>query len=232
MEIYGRKGTIVAATKGSPQRDASELVGAQGNAKLAPLPVPERYLEMPAATPVGPPRNVGHLYQRMERAIRDGTPPEPGFDVAVARHRLIDAIVRSPKKDARFGYAKLRRMPVPSLRVAARDACLPVAFALACAASPAHAQWYVPEAVFGAAGYNSGADVALAGVGASWDLSKRSNARDETGFMGPGSTGRSRTGAASARRRTTTTCGTSVRSRCCATRSTGRRRRASTSKAA
>lgn len=95
MEIYGRKGTIVATTRGSPQRDASELLGAQGNAKLAPLPVPERYLEMPAETPVGPPRNVGHLYQRMERAIRAGTPAEPGFDVAVARHRLIDAIVRS-----------------------------------------------------------------------------------------------------------------------------------------
>lgn len=95
MEIYGRKGTIIATTRGSPQRDAAELAGAQGNAKLAPLPVPDRYLEVPAATPVGPPRNVGHLYLRMERAIREGVPPQPDFDVAVARHRLIDAIERS-----------------------------------------------------------------------------------------------------------------------------------------
>lgn len=67
-------------------------------------------------------------------------------------------------------------MPAPRLRAAA--------LVLACAALPAHAQWYVPEAVFGTAGYNSGAQVAVAGIGASWDLSKRSKARDETGFMG------------------------------------------------
>ena len=45
--------------------------------------------------PVGPPRNVGHLYLRMARAIRDGGAVEPDFDVALNRHRLIDAIQRS-----------------------------------------------------------------------------------------------------------------------------------------
>jgi predicted dehydrogenase len=95
MEIYGRRGTIVASTKGSPQRDASQLVGAQDGAKLAPLAVPEHYMEMPAETPIGPPRNVGHMYLRMARAIRDNTQVEPDFDVAVQRHRLIDAIQRS-----------------------------------------------------------------------------------------------------------------------------------------
>ncbi len=95
MEIYGRSGTIVATTKGSPQRDAAELIGAQGASKMAPLPVPDRYMEMPAATPVGPPRNVGHMYLRMARAIRDDTNVEPDFDVAVGRHRLIEAIQRA-----------------------------------------------------------------------------------------------------------------------------------------
>ena len=95
MEIYGRNGTIVATTRGSPQRDAAALVGAQGGGKPEPLPVPDRYLEMPAETPVGPPRNVGHLYQRLARAIRDDTPVDPDFDVAVRRHRLIDAIERA-----------------------------------------------------------------------------------------------------------------------------------------
>ena len=37
-------------------------------------PVPDKYLEVPAAMPVGPPRNVGHLYLRMARAIRDNVP--------------------------------------------------------------------------------------------------------------------------------------------------------------
>jgi predicted dehydrogenase len=62
---------------------------------MAPLVVPDKYTEVPAAMPPGPPRNVGHLYLRMARAIRGNTAVEPDFDVAVARHRLIDAIQRS-----------------------------------------------------------------------------------------------------------------------------------------
>ena len=95
MEIYGRKGTIRATSKGSPQRDANTLLGAQNGGKLEPLEVPERFVEVPADMPAGPPRNVGHLYLRMARAIRDGGAVEPGFDVALNRHRLIDAIQRS-----------------------------------------------------------------------------------------------------------------------------------------
>jgi predicted dehydrogenase len=95
MEIYGRKGTIRITSRGSPQRDASQLVGAQDGKALEPLPVPAEFMEVPEAMPVGPPRNVGHLYLRMARAIRDGERVEPDFDVAVERHRLIDAIQRS-----------------------------------------------------------------------------------------------------------------------------------------
>jgi lipid A 3-O-deacylase len=69
-------------------------------------------------------------------------------------------------------------------RVAARDLGVIVAFAAAVAATTAQAQWYRPEGVFGTAGYNSGAQVALAGIGASWDITRRSKARDETGFAG------------------------------------------------
>jgi len=69
-------------------------------------------------------------------------------------------------------------------RVAVRDTGVLVACVLALLSAPAHAQWYVPEGWFGTAGYNHNAEVALAGIGASWDLSTRSKARDETGFMG------------------------------------------------
>ena len=44
--------------------------------------VPAHYTEVPPETPLGPPNNVGHLYLRMAKAIRDGTPVEPDFDVA------------------------------------------------------------------------------------------------------------------------------------------------------
>jgi hypothetical protein len=40
----------------------------------------------------------------------------------------------------------------------------------------------MPDAAFGTIGYNSGAAVAIYGVGASWDVTKRNPARDESGF--------------------------------------------------
>jgi predicted dehydrogenase len=95
LEIYGRDGTIRAVSKGSPQRDLSQLFGSKGSAPLAPLPIPGHFTEMPADTPEGPPRNVGHLYLRIAKAIRNDTPVEPDFDLAVERHRLIDAIQQS-----------------------------------------------------------------------------------------------------------------------------------------
>ena len=95
MEIYGRGGTLRVSTKGSLQRDANTLLGSQGRAPMAALGVPAHYTEVPPETPVGPPNNVGHLYLRMAKAIRTGSPVEPDFDVAVGRHRLIDAIQRS-----------------------------------------------------------------------------------------------------------------------------------------
>ncbi len=39
--------------------------------------------------------NVAQLYARLVESIRDGKPMSPGFDAAVTRHRLIDAIVRA-----------------------------------------------------------------------------------------------------------------------------------------
>jgi predicted dehydrogenase len=95
MEIYGRKGTLRATSNGSPQRDASQLFGSREGAAMAALPVPATFTEVPDAMPAGPPRNVGHLYLRMAKAIRAGSGVEPDFDLAVKRHRLIDAIQRS-----------------------------------------------------------------------------------------------------------------------------------------
>jgi predicted dehydrogenase len=95
MDIYGRDGTLRVSSKGAPQRDANTLLGARGAGAMEPLLVPDSYTEVPEATPVGPPRNVGHQYLRMARAIRSGGPVEPDFDVAVKRHRLVDAIQQS-----------------------------------------------------------------------------------------------------------------------------------------
>ena len=60
------------------------------------LPPPE-YAFAPEGTPGGAPRNVAHGYARLADAFSaaPGNPYEPDFEVALTRHRLIDAIERS-----------------------------------------------------------------------------------------------------------------------------------------
>jgi predicted dehydrogenase len=98
FEIHGDKGDLVltATTRASMQRQELRLEGAQGAAKeLADLPIPARYRWVPDATPRESPYNVAQLYARLAESIHGGKPASPGFDAAVTRHRLIDAIVRA-----------------------------------------------------------------------------------------------------------------------------------------
>jgi predicted dehydrogenase len=61
----------------------------------AAMPVPARFAPLPAGVPPGPPRNVALVYQALARAIAEDRTAEPGFETAVAYHRLIDAIERA-----------------------------------------------------------------------------------------------------------------------------------------
>jgi predicted dehydrogenase len=98
FEIHGTEGDLVVAstTGGSMQRQELSLHGAQGKGtKLAELPIPAKYRYVPENTPANSPYNVAQLYAQLANSIRNGTPASPGFDAAVKRHRLIDAIVRA-----------------------------------------------------------------------------------------------------------------------------------------
>jgi len=92
MEIYGREGALHVSTPGAVQRDANALAGSLGRAPLAPMDVPSAYLEVPAETPAGPPRNVAALSRRLGNAVTHGAVLEPDFEHALIRHRLMDAI--------------------------------------------------------------------------------------------------------------------------------------------
>ena len=73
----------------------TELEGARGDATaLADLPIPGKYRWVPEGVPPDSRYNVAQLYVRLAESIRDGKPASPGFDAAVTRHRLLDAIVR------------------------------------------------------------------------------------------------------------------------------------------
>ena len=87
---------LASTTGGSMQRQELSLHGAQGKGtKLAELPIPAKYRYVPENAPANSPYNVAQLYARFANSIRNGTPASPGFDAAVKRHRLIDAIVRA-----------------------------------------------------------------------------------------------------------------------------------------
>lgn len=95
MAVHGSRGTLVATTQGLPQITPTTLEGAQGDAALAPLPVPERLRSAPSAAIGGPARNVAQAYARIAEAIREGTRFNPDFDHALGLHELLEALQRS-----------------------------------------------------------------------------------------------------------------------------------------
>ena len=98
FEIHGEHGDlqITATSRASMQRQELNLKGARGNSRaLAELPIPGKYRWVPEWMSPDSPYNVAQLYVRLADCIRDGKPVSPGFDAAVTRHRLLDAIVRA-----------------------------------------------------------------------------------------------------------------------------------------
>jgi predicted dehydrogenase len=66
--------------------------------------VPAKYRWVPAGVPQGSPYNVAQLYAKLAEAIRDDKSVEPGFEAAVARHRMLDMITQA----ARTGQKQVR----------------------------------------------------------------------------------------------------------------------------
>ena len=98
FEIHGDQGDLqlTATSRASMQRQELNVRGARGNEKeLAELPIPGKYRWVPEWVAPNSRYNVAQLYARLAESIRDGKPVSPGFDAAVTRHRLIDAIVRA-----------------------------------------------------------------------------------------------------------------------------------------
>ena len=54
--------------------------------------MPDKYKLAPEGTPSGPPRNVAQAYVRAADAWAAGETFSPDFELAVVRHKLIDAI--------------------------------------------------------------------------------------------------------------------------------------------
>jgi predicted dehydrogenase len=59
------------------------------------MPVPARYKVVPEGMPGGQPYNVAQAYARAADALRGRGAFDVDFNLAVQRHKLIDAIERS-----------------------------------------------------------------------------------------------------------------------------------------
>jgi predicted dehydrogenase len=98
FEIHGEEGDLqlTATSRASMQRQELNVKGARGDAKeLAELPIPGKYRWVPGEVAPDSRYNVAQLYARLAESIRNGRSASPGFDAAVTRHRLLDAIVRA-----------------------------------------------------------------------------------------------------------------------------------------
>ena len=96
MEVYGTEGALVASSHEMVQYAQIRLQGGHGkDDTLEELPVPDRLTWVPGEVPKGEAFNVAQLYRSLSEAIQKGKAAEPDFDLAVKRHRLLDAIERS-----------------------------------------------------------------------------------------------------------------------------------------
>ena len=96
LEVYGREGTLVLTSQENAQISSVRLEGAKGaDSGLEIIPVTSRHRWVPKTVPEGPPYNVAQMWSRFADAIRNNGAVEPDFDLAVRRHRLLDAIQRA-----------------------------------------------------------------------------------------------------------------------------------------
>lgn len=91
-EINGTEGDLLLTGDGGhAQMFPLQLAGGRGDDKtVAPMEVPAKYLWSPEAPLFA--QNVAQTYALMARDIREGTSTCPNFDVAVRRHRLLQAV--------------------------------------------------------------------------------------------------------------------------------------------
>jgi predicted dehydrogenase len=95
VEIYGREGAIVIRANGALSLGPNQMHAGKGKEPLVSMPVPAKYKFAPEGTPSGQPYNVAQAYARAADALRGSGSFDVDFNLAVQRHKLIDAIERS-----------------------------------------------------------------------------------------------------------------------------------------
>jgi len=86
---------MTLAAGGALSVGPNRLLATRGREAATELEVPGRFKLVPAGTAAGSPINVAQAYKRFVDTMGNTRDFDPDFDLAVTRHRLIDAIERS-----------------------------------------------------------------------------------------------------------------------------------------
>ena len=92
MEIYGREGTLIVSSEGSPNTSAVRVQGVKEGNALEDLNVPERYTFVLEGMAQGEPYNVGQMYYQFGQSILSQDDCHPDFRTAVELHHFVDSI--------------------------------------------------------------------------------------------------------------------------------------------
>ena len=95
LELFGREATAsISVSEHSVLGELRLMVGRAGADRMEEMPVPDRLSLVPNS---GADNEffIAQMWAHFARAIRTGARPEPDFDHAVERHRLLDAVQRA-----------------------------------------------------------------------------------------------------------------------------------------
>ncbi|HXJ81792.1 MAG TPA: Gfo/Idh/MocA family oxidoreductase [Candidatus Methylomirabilis sp.] len=95
IEIYGRAGALVVRADGSLNIGPSHVHAGKGKEPVVSMPIPAKYKVAPENTPDGQAYNVAQAYARATDTLRGRGSFDVDFNLAVQRHKMIDAIERS-----------------------------------------------------------------------------------------------------------------------------------------
>ncbi|MGW0083084.1 hypothetical protein [Streptomyces sp. NPDC003393] len=74
--------------------------GRGADATVAPIDIPDRYFTGVPRGLTGPAHNVVQVYAALAADFRNGSRTVPGFDHALERHRLLEAVKQSSRTGA------------------------------------------------------------------------------------------------------------------------------------
>ena len=95
LELYGSEATAaITASEQSVLGELRLMVGKAGADRMEEMPVPDR-LSLAPDSGADHEFFIAQMWAHFARAIRTGVSPEPDFDHAVERHRLLDAVQRA-----------------------------------------------------------------------------------------------------------------------------------------